>query len=103
QGRPAYATSLLSLHGALPILRQLAKAGALDDVCAANRAMVYDVIECWAKQSKTKSQSRTDRAVAALQADPQEWLTTPEVSDARLDRKSTRLNSSHVKISYAVF
>src|SRR5690606_41358094 len=28
---------------------------------------------------------------------------TPGTGGARLDRKSTRLNSSHVKISYAVF
>src|SRR5690606_40948031 len=27
----------------------------------------------------------------------------PDISDYTLDRKSTRLNSSHVKISYAVF
>src|SRR6266498_5374331 len=27
----------------------------------------------------------------------------PEVQEAMLDRKSTRLNSSHVRISYAVF
>src|SRR5690606_39445452 len=30
-------------------------------------------------------------------------LTHAEVAHARRDRKSTRLNSSHVKISYAVF
>src|SRR3989442_10745664 len=29
------------------------------------------------------------------------WQTTPPIHD--LDRKSTRLNSSHVRISYAVF
>src|SRR5690606_41636542 len=36
----------------------------------------------------------------------QRWRTTwgsAAVTDARVDRKSTRLNSSHVKISYAVF
>src|SRR5688572_32306863 len=30
-------------------------------------------------------------------------LTTPEARPALLDRKSTRLNSSHSQISYAVF
>src|SRR5690606_40660268 len=30
-------------------------------------------------------------------------VTVPNVADASEDRKSTRLNSSHVKISYAVF
>src|SRR5690606_24505178 len=29
--------------------------------------------------------------------------TAPDFTDQHLDRKSTRLNSSHVKISYAVF
>src|SRR3989442_7842494 len=30
-------------------------------------------------------------------------VTGPDVRDHRIDRKSTRLNSSHVRISYAVF
>src|SRR5690606_42061256 len=31
------------------------------------------------------------------------WLSETHVAQASEDRKSTRLNSSHVKISYAVF
>src|SRR5690606_41564472 len=31
------------------------------------------------------------------------WRWSTASTNARLDRKSTRLNSSHVKISYAVF
>src|SRR5437870_10853292 len=31
------------------------------------------------------------------------WTTTPWTLPANVDRKSTRLNSSHVAISYAVF
>ena len=31
------------------------------------------------------------------------WLTTADPEGHQLDRKSTRLNSSHVVISYAVF
>src|SRR5690606_6762553 len=43
-------------------------------------------------------------ALAALAAaDPAEVETTLLVAPWTLDRKSTRLNSSHVKISYAVF
>src|SRR5436309_10509230 len=37
---------------------------------------------------------------------PEEWSRRPRSADQRRstsDRKSTRLNSSHVKISYAVF
>src|SRR5436309_11056552 len=38
-----------------------------------------------------------NQAFANYQPDPRSFLRAP------LDRKSTRLNSSHVKISYAVF
>src|SRR3989442_5750923 len=31
------------------------------------------------------------------------WIRIASVQDEELDRKSTRLNSSHVRISYAVF
>src|SRR5690349_23936861 len=43
-----------------------------------------------------------DAARAALDGD---WARTPPTERSRLlqDRKSTRLNSSHVEISYAVF
>src|SRR5690625_7034434 len=34
---------------------------------------------------------------------PETWLLAPEGEEPGLDRKSTRLNSSHVAISYAVF
>src|SRR6266576_1980298 len=34
---------------------------------------------------------------------PSTWWRRPRVSSGRGDRKSTRLNSSHVEISYAVF
>src|SRR5699024_11543775 len=46
-----------------------------------------------------------DDETAALQ-EIVDWLQTIEVSDEaidHIDRKSTRLNSSHVSISYAVF
>src|SRR5690606_41857013 len=32
-----------------------------------------------------------------------DFLASPEAQNTDIDRKSTRLNSSHVKISYAVF
>src|SRR5690606_40128645 len=48
------------------------------------------------------------RAVARLARDPNRFLATIQVGITLAgflasDRKSTRLNSSHVKISYAVF
>src|SRR5690606_41960235 len=42
------------------------------------------------------------RLLAALNANVGDLLSVGEI-DLRVDRKSTRLNSSHVKISYAVF
>src|SRR5260221_13096974 len=44
-----------------------------------------------------------DTRLAALQIDPLELAVRPPPSGARRDRKSTRLNSSHTVISYAVF
>src|SRR5690606_41275664 len=35
--------------------------------------------------------------------DPVQWPVAIQCTGSRIDRKSTRLNSSHVKISYAVF
>src|SRR5690606_40331284 len=37
-----------------------------------------------------------------MASSPRRRLPAPDTADTRQDRKSTRLNSSHVKISYAV-
>src|SRR5437773_8392991 len=44
-----------------------------------------------------------ERAAAPVQADEREEAMLDLVPFARPDRKSTRLNSSHITISYAVF
>src|SRR5690606_39702724 len=51
------------------------------------------------------SWNRSDASVCSNQVSPsQKNMLSPNVSwTEKLDRKSTRLNSSHVKISYAVF
>src|SRR5437868_12666500 len=41
------------------------------------------------------------KAVQIFTGNPSAWRSAPV--DAQADRKSTRLNSSHVSISYAVF
>src|SRR3712207_8995286 len=65
----------LSLHDALPICRELAGTVGLDPLCF-KAECVKSLIE----------------------------ITTPPSPDLmNLDRKSTRLNSSHANISYAVF
>src|SRR5207253_9656037 len=47
----------------------------------------------------------SDLQIFYLQKDPSSWLTKSSVvlDQSNADRKSTRLNSSHVAISYAVF
>src|SRR3989442_11961095 len=67
----------LSLHDALPILMHF------------YLALVY------------QQTSRNDQALAEFK-DALRW-DHPKNFPANLDRKSTRLNSSHVRISYAVF
>src|SRR3712207_7256030 len=44
-----------------------------------------------------------DRDVVAHRPDDGEVVGDEEVGQAEVDRKSTRLNSSHANISYAVF
>src|SRR3712207_8012479 len=75
--------STLSLHDALPISGQLL-------------APPYDVV------------TGDERTELARQSEYQSMhVELPEAGDpaagGRLDRKSTRLNSSHANISYAVF
>src|SRR5690606_39380028 len=91
----------LSLHDALPILAMLARrllgwaASARLRVTTGSRALLADA---------TLAQVERDGAGATSQLVD----TAPDDVAALLftsgsDRKSTRLNSSHVKISYAVF
>src|SRR3712207_9577395 len=71
----------LSLHDALPIYR-------FSGLAALLRGFPEG-----ARQSRSGYNARGD-----------EWVgTEPEAPDELLDRKSTRLNSSHANISYAVF
>src|SRR5258705_3285061 len=49
-----------------------------------------------------RSPAAAPATTSAAVAQPQRYLTNDEAADY-LDRKSTRLNSSHLGISYAVF
>src|SRR5690606_41694588 len=81
----------LSLHGALPIFVQ--------GVC--KRLFVCRVEE----REQQAHRNRLDALGADALHDLLDAYRVEPVQDlsARGDRKSTRLNSSHVKISYAVF
>src|SRR3989442_7446406 len=53
--------------------------------------------------SKSAGQQTANHNAGADDDGGRRRLCYPEIDDAVLDRKSTRLNSSHVRISYAVF
>src|SRR5690606_40717314 len=92
--------STLSLHDALPICRILPIAESL------SRYRAYFL----SASGSTGSRVSLLPCTAARNVDSDVWKnesTTCSISTtfsaASADRKSTRLNSSHVKISYAVF
>src|SRR5690606_41711126 len=90
----------LSLHDALPISGVSHKIGEVHDGAA---------IMDWMEQEQERGITITSAATTCFwkgmdQSYPEHRINiidTPGHID--LDRKSTRLNSSHVKISYAVF
>src|SRR5690606_39790652 len=83
---PTPYTSTLSLHDALPIY---GNQDAFESSWPSRRSTV----------SIGRSRMRRARAFASSVCAG----LSPDVSTTTRDRKSTRLNSSHVKISYAVF
>src|SRR5207245_10428985 len=93
------ATYPLSLHDALPILA----GGALaEDAGAAPDSKTYFPLVL---SSDLYASPQPQRLVFALShggAKGIQYASGPSVA-VRLDRKSTRLNSSHGSISYAVF
>src|SRR5699024_3538817 len=69
---------------------------------------VFDDIrhECFPKKVKAVFEDTSDQYVDQLtlkMISPQGLTVSVELRESELDRKSTRLNSSHVSISYAVF
>src|SRR5690606_39528805 len=85
-------TYTLSLHDALPICR--ARGAALKS--AIQRLAVHLQGQEIVLTSRQKRRSREKEDGFRL-------ATEAMVCNLLIDRKSTRLNSSHVKISYAVF
>src|SRR5690606_41335448 len=90
--RPPTTLYPLSLHDALPIL---------------NARAISNVVRMSPAASGWRAIPSMARAVAKawLIADPSAGsaIVSATAQNAIKDRKSTRLNSSHVKISYAVF
>src|SRR5690606_40367943 len=80
----------LSLHDALPICARAPEDGRED-------AHAHDgvALGCRDENGAVRCRPHTVIAVVVPEAEEEQVI--------ELDRKSTRLNSSHVKISYAVF
>src|SRR5690606_39450356 len=90
---PAYT---LSLHDALPILRLHRR--------ALSRGGAVLVLEQDLRRHSHQSSGAVARCGSRLRSHLCTLPSQPyRLSAAVLDRKSTRLNSSHVKSSYAVF
>src|SRR5690606_41720596 len=85
---PATPFSLLALHDALPIWAA-DRGGGRERIPVEEHGVVPQVVD---------PQPREQDAVVDLQ-----HRQADAVMEHAQDRKSTRLNSSHVKISYAVF
>src|SRR5690606_41678155 len=83
----------LSLHDALPISTRSAAR-----LLRGN----YDALRSWPLAVTAYNHGRAGMARAKA-AHGSDMATIIRDYNARTDRKSTRLNSSHVKISYAVF
>src|SRR5204863_7721683 len=91
----------LSLHDALPISRAQARppASSASAPSSVPKTSVRTAPDLSASSQKAVSLAENGRCKEAL---PLLKIASQERSDKE-DRKSTRLNSSHVEISYAVF
>src|SRR5699024_12000160 len=101
---PSFLTfSLLTIHAALPIYPD-----ARDMVCNAFSSMYQENASDFPMEAKEVEYR--NRMVSCYPIHPEifdrlygDWATLERFQRTRGDRKSTRLNSSHVSISYAVF
>src|SRR5690606_39455848 len=94
--------SPLSLHDALPILGFADGETSIEDAFA-------DLANRWPSARFTRNDARMAPLVSQI-FNPSQWSAEQPVRvvligtdfEVKVDRKSTRLNSSHVKSSYAV-
>src|SRR5207253_10769899 len=98
---PPHTPSTLSLHDALPIFATPGKGGTGRKNVAADLPVGRH--ELLLDGGDARPGDRRDGQVAHLQAGRHEIFARVEGLLPGEDRKSTRLNSSHVAISYAVF
>src|SRR5207249_6763121 len=94
--RPS-AVSALSLHDALPICMKRTLLGVVDIGSNTIRSLIVEAYADGAFRTLDD-----EREVARLAAGLNRKGRLSQAAMRRADRKSTRLNSSHVSISYAV-
>src|SRR5690606_40336630 len=92
---PTPGASTLSLHDALPI--SLVLAALIVSYASSLKAWTEQRAEIAALEEELAERQAN---VVAYEREIERWK---DPSYVEADRKSTRLNSSHVKISYAVF
>src|SRR5690606_41010986 len=93
--------SALSLHDALPILEMLGAHLRVGEYAVHDMAIQWDTGALLAAMKGEQPVAEPEQPVARAPAPAP--VRQPAYRTVALDRKSTRLNSSHVKISYAVF
>src|SRR5690606_41579994 len=86
----------LSLHDALPIFERVIEGFSKGFAICAPRVRHCDLFDLGVACSRGQQGGRSDRYASGC-------LQHVATRKHHKDRKSTRLNSSHVKISYAVF
>src|SRR5207249_11671899 len=91
----------LSLHDALPILKPEAAPAAA--AAGGAEPTLLGQYGTWGAYTATPSGKRVCFALAKPSSSKTNPPNRPRDPAYALDRKSTRLNSSHVSISYAVF
>src|SRR5207249_9192480 len=84
----------LSLHDALPISGSGKSSLAFDTIYAEGQRRYVESLSAYARQFLQMMEKPDVDHIDGL---------SPAISIDQKDRKSTRLNSSHVSISYAVF
>src|SRR5690606_41886724 len=89
----------LSLHDALPIWADHTKMSGFNKLACKNNSLLLDL--CLHQTLKLKGILAAKPIISSTSANRIKPSGVNPVG--RGDRKSTRLNSSHVKISYAVF
>src|SRR5699024_11934343 len=87
--------SALSLHDALPISADMVVTVARQNKLAKSTRRIKSSIRHWHRRFQSSRWLQINQNLATQ--------TKPRAPSHETDRKSTRLNSSHVSISYAVF